>query len=65
MWKLHFYSGIKEDFQPRNITIVKEVASVLKITQQFLVQPENNSRVLNNLEDICVFLSNCYFKKLH
>ena len=55
-----------EDADPgaQNFITANEEAAALKTMQQFLMQQDNASRALSNLEGIDTFVGRCYLKKL-
>ena len=56
----------EEDADPgtQNFITTNEAATALKTVQQFLMQQDNASRALSNLEEIDTFVEGCYLKKL-
>lgn len=53
-----------DDLEPQSLVTVNEAAAALKTMQQFLMQQENASCALNNLEKVDMFFKGCQFKKL-
>ena len=56
----------KNDADPgaQNFITANKAAPTLKIVQQFLMQQDNASCALSNLEEIDTFVEGCYLKKI-
>ena len=52
------------DTESQDLISINEAATALKTVQKFLMQQENASRTLNNVDEIDSFIKSCYYQKL-